>query len=228
MKLGINLEFRFPFFFKKNRLSLLLPNVPFCQRHSILTSLHFQMLHSFQSHTSRFLLTFWNWIKAPYSVFFSFPVQNPSFFFFFLFNLENKASYLLRTPHGEKPRNCTDPVEDISWEARVFHRGKPICNFVKQRTVYFVRLSFYFMGFVFAGAWRHNAHEVLDCKVDGPRQSSKDVCPVAEVESFNGAQWVHFRIRNSRWTGTQKDLSSGFIKGWIPGDDCQSKQAFPF
>lgn len=59
-------------------------------------------------------------------------------------------------------------------------------------------IKFLFHGFIFAGVWRSNTHEVLDCEVDGPRQSGKDVRPVAELEGCNDARRLHFRIRGSR------------------------------
>ena len=63
---------------------------------------------------------------------------------------------------------------------------------LSHNAIFKLKLSFLINGLSLAGVWEPNNHEVLDCKVNGPRQSSQDVCPVAELEGFNGAQWVHF------------------------------------
>lgn len=50
-----------------------------------------------------------------------------------------------------------------------------------------------FWPFMFsAEVWRPNTDEVLDCKINGPGEGSKDVCAVAEMEGFVCSQWVHF------------------------------------
>lgn len=177
--------------------------VPFCQRNS-----HFPFILHHTHHPSIQKKTkFWSFetIKL---IFLNWVLSQKVFFYS---HFQNKANIKLSfpwTPHGGKPRNGTDPDEEVSWEAWLFHWGKPICSFLKP-----CKLQFLMLGLSLTGVWGTNTYEVLDCKVNGPRQSSQDVCPVAKLEGCNSAQWGHFWIWNSRWIGTQKNLSTRFIKG---------------
>ena len=69
--------------------------------------------------------------------------------------------------------------------------------------------------------------EVPDCKINEPKQGSKDVCRLAKVESLHDTSlWIHPRLRSEGRIGNKKDVSSGSNQIRTTSGSLQGLQAF--